>query len=129
HVAHLRRDLADLIRIVEGFYAAGVAASVYGRRTPAGNFEPDPVQANLGKLLMAEQIYDLFRIAHDLAGGLVVNAPLPEELAQPENAALVAKYYVGREGVSAAARIGLARLLQDLTASGEAGWYALISTH
>lgn len=126
---HIHTAMADLIRIVEGFYATGVAASVYGRRTCAGNFEPDPVYANLGKLLLAQQVYDLFRIAHDIAGGIVVNAPTAEDVASPENAELIAKYLVGRSGVPAEQRIGMARFLQDLTASGEASWYAVISAH
>lgn len=128
-VGHIRNAVADLIRIVEGFYAAGVAAAVYGRRTPAGNYEPDPVYANLGKLLLAQQVYDLFRIAHDIAGGIVVNAPTAEDVANPENTEFIAKYLVGRSGVTAAERIHMARFLQDLTASGEGGWYAVISAH
>lgn len=128
-VGHIHTAMADLIRIVEGFYATGVAASVYGRRTVAGTFEPDPVYANLGKLLLAQQVYDLFRLAHEIAGGIVVNAPTPEDVASPENAALIAKYLVGRPGVPASQRIEMARFLQDLTASDEAGWYALISAH
>ncbi len=59
----------------------------------------------------------------------VVNAPTPEDVASPENAELIAKYLVGRPGVTAEERIDMARLLQDLTASGEAGWYAVISAH
>lgn len=126
---HLRAATAELIRIVEGFYATGVAASVYGRKTAAGTYEPDQVYANLGKLLLAQQVYDLFRLAHEIAGGIVVNAPTAADAANPETAGLIARYLVGREGVTAAERIEMARFLQDLTASGEAGWYAVISAH
>ena len=35
---HLRDGMVDLIKIVEGFYACGVAASVYGFADPAGSF-------------------------------------------------------------------------------------------
>ena len=87
------------------------------------------MQANRGKLQLAERIYDLFRIAHNMAGGIVINAPLPEELSHAENRELIAKYYAGRDGVGADQRLGVARLLKDLTASGEAGWYAVISAH
>ncbi len=37
---HLREEMVNLIKIVEGFYACGVAASVYGTRDPAGNWIP-----------------------------------------------------------------------------------------
>lgn len=32
-VSHIRRSMGELIRITEGFYAAGVAAAVYGHKT------------------------------------------------------------------------------------------------
>ena len=66
-VSSLREPMVELIKIVEGFYACGVAASVYGTRDEhAGNFMPEPVFANIGKLLLATQIYDMHRLAHEV---------------------------------------------------------------
>jgi 4-hydroxybutyryl-CoA dehydratase/vinylacetyl-CoA-Delta-isomerase len=66
----LREPMVELIKIVEGFYACGVAASVYGTRDSAsGTFMPDPVFANIGKLLLATQIYDMHRLAHEVSAG------------------------------------------------------------
>ncbi|PCO90155.1 hypothetical protein CQA15_29475, partial [Klebsiella pneumoniae] len=45
--------MVDLIKIVEGFFACGVAASVYCQRDPAGSVMPDTVFSNIGKLLLA----------------------------------------------------------------------------
>ena len=64
--------MVDLIKITEGFYACGIAASTMGVHDEAGNFRPDQIYANIGKLLLANQIYDMHRLAHDLSGGLVV---------------------------------------------------------
>jgi 4-hydroxybutyryl-CoA dehydratase / vinylacetyl-CoA-Delta-isomerase len=128
-VPHIRRNLGELIRITEGFYATGVAASVYGRKTVAGNFVPDAVQSNIGKLMLAEQVYDLFRLAHEISGGIVVTAPTPEDMAIPEAGELIDRYLVGKHGVTAEERIRMARFLEDLTASKEGGFYALISLH
>ena len=52
-----------------GFFACGVAASVYGKPDEhSGTFVPDPVFANIGKLLLSTQIYDMHRIAHYVSG-------------------------------------------------------------
>ena len=72
---HLRDRLVELIKIVEGFFACGVAASTYGQGDPSGNVQPEPVFSNIGKLLLATQIYDMHRIAHEVSGGLVVALP------------------------------------------------------
>src|SRR5688572_33167243 len=53
---HVRNTMVELIKIVEGFFACGVAASVYGARDPSGAMMPDPVFSNIGKLLLATQI-------------------------------------------------------------------------
>jgi 4-hydroxybutyryl-CoA dehydratase/vinylacetyl-CoA-Delta-isomerase len=118
-----------LIRIVESWYACGVAATTNAHATPAGNWVPDSVYANVGKLLLSQQVYDLFRIAHDIAGGIVSNVPTSEDVHSTENAALIEKYLAGAPGIPTSHRINMARFLQDLTASKEGGWYGLISAH
>lgn len=128
-VAHIRRSMSELIRITEGFYATGVAASVYGQKTVGGNFVPDSVQSNIGKLMLAEQVYDIFRIAHDIGGAIIVTAPTAEDMAAAESGDLISEYLVGKNGVSADERINMARFLEDLTASKEGGFYSVISLH
>ena len=52
----------------------------------SGTFMPDAVFANIGKLLLATQIYDMHRIAHYVSGGLIVTLPGPDEDHNPETA-------------------------------------------
>src|SRR3954470_7704039 len=54
---HIRDSMVDLIKIVEGLFACGVAASVYCMKDVSGSAMPDTVFANVGKLLMSTQIY------------------------------------------------------------------------
>jgi 4-hydroxybutyryl-CoA dehydratase/vinylacetyl-CoA-Delta-isomerase len=122
--------MVELIKIVEGFYACGVAASVYGTKDErTGIFMPDPVFANIGKLLLATQIYDMHRLAHEVSGGLVVALPGPDEDHNPATAATMAEVLRANPAVPYDKRIEVARLLEDLTASYQAGWYSLISLH
>ena len=129
HHGHLRDTMVELIKLVEGFYACGVASSVYGVKDPAGNVEPEAVFANIGKLLLATQIYDMHRLAHQISGGLIVALPNPEEDHNPETRADLAAVLVGRPDIPYAARAAVARFIEDLTASDAGGWMSVISLH
>ena len=126
----LRDSMVELIKIVEGFYACGVAASVYATGDEAsGVFLPDPVFANIGKLLLATQIYDMHRLAHEVSGGLIVTLPGPDEDHNPATAATLAEALRANPEVPYDKRIETARFLEDLTASYQGGWYSVISLH
>ncbi|MEP7303021.1 MAG: 4-hydroxyphenylacetate 3-hydroxylase N-terminal domain-containing protein [Caldimonas sp.] len=128
--SHLREQMVQLITIVEGFYACGVAASVYASEDPlTKTVMPDPVFANIGKLLLANQIYDMHRIAHYVSGGLIVTLPGPDEDHNPETAARLADVLRANPDVPYDKRIEAARFIEDLTASYQGGWYSVISLH
>jgi 4-hydroxybutyryl-CoA dehydratase/vinylacetyl-CoA-Delta-isomerase len=90
---------------------------------------PDEVFANVGKLLLSTQIYDMQRLAHHVSGGLVVTLPGPEEDHNPATAGRLSELLAGRSDVPYAKRIQVARLIEDLTASYQGGWYSVISLH
>jgi 4-hydroxybutyryl-CoA dehydratase / vinylacetyl-CoA-Delta-isomerase len=128
--SNLREPMVELIKITEGFYACGVAASVYGTQDPHyGNFMPEPVFSNIGKLLLATQIYDMHRLAHEVSGGLIVALPGPDEDHNPATAATLAEVLRANSSVPYDKRIEVARFIEDLTASYQGGWYSLISLH
>jgi 4-hydroxybutyryl-CoA dehydratase/vinylacetyl-CoA-Delta-isomerase len=128
--ANLRDPMVELIKITEGFYACGVAASVYGTRDPhSGSFMPEPVFSNIGKLLLATQIYDMHRLAHEVSGGLIVALPGPDEDHNPATAARLSELLRANPEVPYDKRIEVARFIEDLTASYQGGWYSVISLH
>lgn len=128
--ANLREPMVELIKITEGFFACGVAASVYGTADPhSGSFMPEPVFANIGKLLLATQIYDMHRLAHEVSGGLIVALPGPDEDHNPATAASLAEVLRANPAVPYDKRIEVARFMEDLTASYQGGWYSVISLH
>ena len=127
---HLREPMVELIKITEGFFACGVAASVYGTRDEfSGSFMPEPVFSNIGKLLLATQIYDMHRLAHEVSGGLIVALPGPDEDHNPATAATLAEVLRANPAVPYDKRIEVARFVEDLTASYQGGWYSVISLH
>ncbi|MBJ7379467.1 MAG: 4-hydroxyphenylacetate 3-hydroxylase [Polynucleobacter sp.] len=130
HSSNLREQMVDLIKIVEGFYACGVAASVYNKRdSRSGLVVPDVVFANIGKLLLATQIYDMHRIAHHVSGGLIVTLPGPDEDHNPMTAGRLSEVLTANSDVPYQKRIEVARFIEDLTASYQGGWYSVISLH
>ena len=129
HAPGLRDAMTDLIRIVEGFYACGVAASVYATREADGIFMPEVVFSNIGKLLLATQIYEMQRLAHEVSGGLIVTLPGPDEDHNPATAGRLSEVLTGRSDIPYEKRIAVARFIEDLTASYQSGWYSVISLH
>ncbi len=128
--SHLREQMVELITITESFFACGVAASVYAKLdAPSGIMMPDPVFANIGKLLLATKIYDMHRIAHTVSGGLIVTLPGPDEDHNPETAAKLSEVLRANPDVPYEQRIEVARFIEDLTAGYQGGWYSVISLH
>lgn len=126
---HIRDALVDLITITESFYACGIAASVYCEEDPAGSVMPDTVYSNIGKLLLANKIYDMHKLAHYVSGGMVVALPNPDEDHNPETEASLAAVLVGRQEIPVERRKDILRFIEDLTVSNQAGWYSVISLH
>ena len=129
HAPGLRDAMVELIKITEGFYACGVAASVYCQSGTSGIVTPDPVFANIGKLLLATQIYDMHRLAHQVSGGMIVTLPGPDEDHNPATAGRLSEVLTARSDIPYEKRIEVARFIEDLTASYQAGWYSVISLH
>ncbi|MGU3538628.1 4-hydroxyphenylacetate 3-hydroxylase family protein [Methylobacterium sp. A54F] len=126
---HIREAMVELIAITEGFFACGVAASVYCAPDPAGSVMPDPVFSNIGKLLLATRIYDMHRIAHYVSGGLIVALPGPDEDHNPETRASLEAVLGARADIPMDRRMAVSRLVEDLTVSHQGGWYSVISLH
>jgi 4-hydroxybutyryl-CoA dehydratase/vinylacetyl-CoA-Delta-isomerase len=125
----VREAMVELIKITEGFYACGVAAGVYGQTTESGVALPDPVFANIGKLLLATQIYDMHRLAHHVSGGMIVTLPGPDEDHNPHTAGRLSEVLTASSDIPYEKRIDVARFIEDLTASYQGGWYSVISLH
>jgi 4-hydroxybutyryl-CoA dehydratase / vinylacetyl-CoA-Delta-isomerase len=126
---HIRDAMVELITITEGFYACGVASSVYCVKDAAGSVMPDAIFSNIGKLLLATKIYDMHKLAHYLSGGLIVALPGPDEDHNPATQASLMAVLGGRSDIPAAQRLEVSRLIEDLTVSHQAGWYSVISLH
>jgi 4-hydroxybutyryl-CoA dehydratase / vinylacetyl-CoA-Delta-isomerase len=71
----------------------------------------------------------MHKLAHYVSGGLIVALPGPDEDHNPATQASLAAVLGGRADIPAEQRLEVARLIEDLTVSHQAGWYSVISLH
>ena len=127
--SHVRDKLVEMTHLNETIYGAGIAASHESQATPAGNFQPDDLLANVCKQNVTRFPYELSRLAQDLAGGLVATMPSEKDLEHPETGPLLRKYLRGREGVSVEDRARALRLIENMTLGRNAVGYLTESMH
>jgi 4-hydroxybutyryl-CoA dehydratase/vinylacetyl-CoA-Delta-isomerase len=113
--SHVKDKLAEMLHLTETLYAGSVACSAMGSKTASGAYYPDPLLANCTKANVSRHIYEIARLAHDLAGGLLATMPFENDLRSPEVGKLVDKYLAGVAGVSTENRMRILRLIENLT--------------
>ncbi len=113
--SHIREKLAEMIHLAETIYAGSVACSAMGYRTPSGAYYPDPLLANTTKHNVTRHIYEIARLAHDIAGGIVATMPFQGDLESSEVGRYVKKYLAGVKGVPTEARIKILRLIENMS--------------
>lgn len=113
--SHIREKLAEMMHLAETIYAGSVACSAMGYRTASGAYYPDPVLANCTKLNVSRNIYQIARLAHDVAGGIIATLPFEGDLKSPEVGKYVEKYMAGVKGVSTETRMKIVRLIENMT--------------
>jgi 4-hydroxybutyryl-CoA dehydratase/vinylacetyl-CoA-Delta-isomerase len=114
--SHIKDKLAEMMHLAETIYAGSVSCSAMGARTASGAFYPDPLLANCTKQNVTRHVYEISRLAHDVAGGIMATMPSEQDLSSQEVGKYVRKYMAGVEGVSAEARIRVLRLIENMTA-------------
>jgi len=113
--SHIRDKLAEMMHLTETVWCGSVACSAMGYRTPSGAYYPDPLLANCGKLNITRNIYEIGRLAHDIAGGIIATMPSEKDLRSPEVGKYVEKYLAGVEGVPVGNRYKILRLIENMT--------------
>jgi 4-hydroxybutyryl-CoA dehydratase/vinylacetyl-CoA-Delta-isomerase len=113
--SHVKEKLAEMIHLAETIYSGSVACSAMGYKTPSGAYYPDPLLANTTKHNVTRHIYEISRLAHDIAGGIVATMPFQGDLESSEVGRYVKKYLAGAEGVPVEARMKILRLIENMS--------------
>jgi len=90
---------------------------------------PDTLLVNVAKLQFALGIHTAFQYVQDVAGGLLVTYPSPEDLEHPEYGAALERYLEAAGGASGSERLRVMNLISDLTAGEYGGYQAVLAVH
>jgi 4-hydroxybutyryl-CoA dehydratase/vinylacetyl-CoA-Delta-isomerase len=113
--SHIRDKLTEMVHLAETLYCCSIACSAQGTRTASGAYMVDTLLANTTKLNVTRNIYEIARLAQDIAGGLIATLPSEHDLNNARVGPYVEKYFAGRQGVPTEARIRVARLIENMT--------------
>ncbi len=109
--------LAEMVFLNESMYSAGLAASWEASKLldEGGGWWVNPMYANVTKHLVTRFPYEIARLAHDIAGGLVGTAPSEFDFKNEEIRSLLEKYLQGVPEIPAEERLRLLRLLENVS--------------
>jgi len=113
--AHIREKITDMVHLTESLYACSVAAAAMGSPTPSGAYAVNSMMANVCKLNVTRSIYEIARLAQDIAGGFIATLPSEQDLDDPEVGPYIKKYFKGVADVPTEHRIRVARLIENMT--------------
>ncbi len=117
---HIREKLVEMAFLNESIYAAGLATSWEAikltKNDPYG-WWVNPVFANITKQLVTRVPYELARLAHDIAGGIIGTAPSEFDFKNPEIRGLIEKYLQCLPEYPTEHRLRMLRLLENVSIS------------
>jgi len=113
--AHIRDKLVEMVHLAETLHNCSLACSAEGEMTPSGSCFVNPLLANTTKLNTTRFVYEIGRLAHDIAGGLLGTLPSERDLRHPVVGPYVQKYFRGAAGSTTEDRIRVARLIENIT--------------
>jgi 4-hydroxybutyryl-CoA dehydratase / vinylacetyl-CoA-Delta-isomerase len=113
--SHVKDKLTEMGHLTETMYCCSLACSYEGAPNASQQCFVDPLLASVTKLNVSRYIYDIARIAQDIAGGLLATIPSEQDLDDPTIGKYVEKYMAGVAGVPPKDRIRIARLVESLS--------------
>lgn len=113
--SHVRDKLIEMIHLTESLYCCSIACSEEGSMLPSGACYPNAMLGNIVKQNVTRNIYEIDRLSHDIAGGLIATLPSEKDLHHPEIGGKLKKYLAGKADYPVEDRYKMARLLENMT--------------
>ncbi len=114
---HIREKLVEMVHMNETLYACALACSYEGYKTPSGAYRPEPLLANVCKLNVTRFPYEIARLSHDIAGGLVATMPSEKDLRNEKLGKYIVKYLQANAKYPTEHRMRVFRLIENMTMS------------
>jgi 4-hydroxybutyryl-CoA dehydratase/vinylacetyl-CoA-Delta-isomerase len=113
--SHIKDKLTEMAHLAETMYCCSLACSYEGQPNPSGQYFVDPLLANVTKLNVTRNVFEVARLAQDIAGGVIATLPSEQDLDNPEIGKYVEKYFAGIAIIAAKDRIRIARLIESMS--------------
>ena len=113
--SHIKDKLTEMVFLSETMHCCSLACSAMGHKTEAGSYYVDTLLANTVKLNCTKTMYEISRLAHDVAGGFIATLPYEADYKSETGHALIDKYFAGDARFKTEDRIRMARLLENMT--------------
>lgn len=113
--SHIRDKITEMVHLTETLYCCSIACSARGSKTASGACFVDPLLANSTKLNVTRFMYEICRLAQDVAGGFIATMPSEQDLKDPQVGKYVEKYFKAVADVPAEHRLRIGRLIENMT--------------
>ena len=113
--SHIKDKLVEMVHLAESMHACSLACSSQGHKTEAGSYYVDTLLANTAKLNCTRVMYEISRLAHDIAGGFIATLPYEADYQSEVGHDVIDKYFAGDAKYPTEHRIRMARLLENMT--------------
>ena len=114
--SHVQDKLVEMIHLAETMFCCSIACSAEGVKLPSGAYYPSSLLGNIVKQNVTRHVYEIDRLAHDIAGGLIATLPSERDWNHPEIGKFMKKYFVGKEdSCTPEERFRIARLIENMT--------------
>lgn len=114
--SHVRDKLTEMMHLTETLYCCSIACSSEGFETKAGSYLVDPLLANVCKHNVTRYIYEIGRLSHDIAGGVIATLPSEKDFRNEDIGELLERHYGASSAASTDDRIRVCRLIENMTA-------------
>lgn len=113
--SHIKDKLVEMVHLAESMHCCSIACSAMGHKTEAGSYYVDTLLANTVKLNCTKTMYEISRLAHDIAGGFIATLPYEADYRSEVCHGYIDKYFAGDARFPTEDRIRMARLLENMT--------------
>ena len=113
--SHIKDKLVEMTFLAEQMHCTSIACSAMGHKTEAGSYYVDTLLANTVKLSCTKTMYEISRLAHDIAGGFIATLPYEADYRSDDCHGYIDKYFAADAKYKTEDRIRMARLLENMT--------------
>jgi len=111
----VRDKLTEMMHLTETLFCCSLACSSEGTPTKSGAYLVDPLLANVCKHNVTRLIYEIGRLSHDIAGGVIATLPSEKDFQNEEVGELLKQHFGASNKFSADDRIKVCRLIENMT--------------